>query len=139
MKASRVLAAVATLGTAFAFAVAVPGTALASASHCNPNPLQDANECTTVIGSGLYVDSISGVTFNNLVVDIPNLRIRVYGPGNKTFTSCGKFTLKGPFLKGPVCLWKNPKPHVKMPAGDYCTQVAQRSRILSTECVGVHA
>src|SRR2546429_1124839 len=119
MKAARALAVAATLGTALAFATAVPGTAMASASHCNPNPLQDANECTTVSGSGLYVADISGVTFNNLVVDIPNLHIRIYGPKNKTLKSCGKFTLHGPFGKGPVCLWQNPKPHVKMPAGDY--------------------
>jgi hypothetical protein len=119
--------------------VAIPRTA----TNCNPNPLQSANECTTVVGTGTYVDSISGVTFSNVPYNITRVHIQIYRASDgHTFKNCSEFTLPG-FGKGPVCLWVNPTPHVHVPAGDYCSKAWEFTGSgyveLSAECVNVHA
>jgi hypothetical protein len=107
---------------------------------CNPNPLELANECTTVVGTGLYVDSISGVTFSNVYYDLTKVHIQIYGP-HGTIHNCSAFTLHG-LGKGPVCLWVNPHPATHVTAGDYCSKAWQQVGSgyvgLSAECVNVH-
>jgi hypothetical protein len=109
-------------------------------SGCNPNLLEAASECTTVVGGGLYITSISGVTFSNVLYEITRVHIQVYGPRG-TIHNCGTFNL--PALgEGPVCQWVNPTPHARMPAGNYCTKAWTQSGSayvgLSAECVDVH-
>lgn len=111
-----------------------------TATDCNPNPIQAANECTTVVGTGTYVDSISGQLFSNDLEELTALHIEIYGP-NGTIHNCAAFNLAAGGVSEP-CLWVNPAPHVHVTAGDYCTKAWQRIgstyHVISTECVDVH-
>jgi hypothetical protein len=122
----------------------VPATASATDTECNPNPFQSANECTKVVGTGLYVDSIGGQLFSNTYDFLRDVHIEIYGPGKhgpRFLHNCASFTLD-PLGVSDVCLWVNPEPHVRVRAGDYCSQawqwLHQQWIVVSTECVGVH-
>jgi hypothetical protein len=114
-----------------------------SASNCNPNPLLSASECTTVIGHGLKVKSVSGYAVSNLLFTTLNhLHIEIYGPRGKKVKNCGEFNLS-PLAKGPVCTWHNPHPNKNVRKGNWCSRVWQRVGkgkydILSNECIPVH-
>ncbi len=112
-----------------------------SATECNPNPLTTVDECTSVKGTGLYVDSIGGQTFSNVPYYVDNVHIEIYGPHGHIH-NCSQFNL-GPFGASPVCLWVNPTPHVHVTAGDYCSRawehVGSGYVDLSNECVNVHS
>lgn len=119
-----------------------PGVIPLTGSSCNPDILEAASECTTVTGSGLYIDSISGVTFSNVVYTLDDLHIEIYGPQGHIF-NCAQFNLGGGGKSEP-CLWVNPDGgSLKEPAGDYCSRVWQYNgsgyTVLSAECVNVHA
>jgi hypothetical protein len=125
-------------------AALVPATAYASATNCNPNPLQEANECTSVKGTGLYVDSIGGQLFSNTYAEIDHVHIEIYGPHGHIH-NCGEFNL-APLGVSEPCVWVNPHPHIHVTAGDYCSRAWERIGsgerakyfVLSAECVGVH-
>lgn len=123
--------------------VAVPATTvMASATDCNPNPLTTVDECTSVKGTGLYVDSIGGQTFSNVPYNVDAVHIEIYGPHGH-IKNCPAFNL-GPFGASPVCLWVNPTPHVHVTAGDYCSRAWEylggtNYADLSNECVNVHS
>ena len=107
-----------------------------TATECNPNPLTVVDECTTVVGTGTYVDSISGQTFSNSFGDLDNIHIEIYGPGGK-IKRCANFDL-GPLGVSDSCLWVNPHPHVHVTAGNYCSRAINSSgSYLSSECVDV--
>lgn len=129
-------AAVASPGHA-SHAMAVPLTA----TECNPNPIQSANECTTVVGTGLYVDHISGTLFSNSLEDLTKIHIQIYGP-HGTLHNCAQFTLPALGVSDP-CLWLNPTPSVHVTAGNYCSRAWQKIGsafyVVSTECVDVHS
>lgn len=107
-----------------------------TATECNPNPLTVVDECTTVVGTGTYVDSISGQTFSNVITDLDNIHIEIYGPGGK-IKRCNNFNL-GAYGVSPSCLWVNPHPHVHVTTGNYCSRAINSSgSYLSSECVDV--
>jgi hypothetical protein len=113
-----------------------------SATECNPNPLESANECTSVVGKGLIIEHISGVTFSNVPFAIDRVHIQIYGP-NGTLKNCPSFRLPG-FGKGKTCLWTNPHPHIKVKAGNYCSKAWEETSTkpvhfteLSAECIKV--
>ena len=139
--------------------LAVPGRALAattSASHahlvkaprpytagpyCNNYPTGAWANCTTVIGSGLKITSISGFTVNDSGLTEKNMHVQIYGP-NGTIKNCGTFTLNSP--NGPTCTWTNPSPNTNETAGSYCSVTWQLEsdgtyRDSGAECIGVHA
>jgi hypothetical protein len=107
-----------------------------SATNCNPNPLLPVSECTTVIGSGLKIKSLSGYAVNNLGIPINDVHIELYGPRGK-IKRCGDFNL-APFGVGPVCTWHNPHPNKKVRKGNYCSRAIEITSDLSNECIPVH-
>jgi hypothetical protein len=114
-----------------------------SATSCNPNPLLAASECTTVIGHGLKVKSVSGFAVSNLpFTTLHHLHIEIYGPRGKKVKNCGEFSLS-PGAQGPVCTWHNPHPNKNVRKGNWCSRVWQKVgkkkyQILSNECIPVH-
>lgn len=110
--------------------------------YCNNYPSGAWANCTTVIGSGLKITSISGYTVNDGTATEKNMHVQIYGP-NGTIKNCGTFTLPlGGF--GPTCTWTNPSPNATEPAGSYCSVTWQREsdgtyRDSGAECIGVHA
>jgi hypothetical protein len=140
--------------------LALPGRALAatpSASHahlvkaprpdsagpyCNNYPSGGWANCTTVIGSGLKITSISGFAVDDAGVQEKNMHVEIYGPRG-AIKNCGTFTLNYP-NKGPTCTWTNPSPNTNEPAGSYCSVTWQFEsdgtyRDSGAECIGVHA
>lgn len=118
---------------------AVPDTG----SACNPDILEVVSECTVVTGTGLYVDSIGGQTFSNVVYTLDDLHIEIYGPKGH-IANCPQFNLPGGGVSEP-CVWVNPHGNsIKEPAGDYCSRVWQYDgdghySVLSAECIDVHS
>jgi hypothetical protein len=114
--------------------------ALATGTGCNPDPFSQVQECTTVVGSGLRISSISGWTVNNTSSTFDNLHIEIYGPQGH-LGNCNVFSL-GNLATGPTCVWRNPSPLVDRVGGDYCSRVWQlfngRYTVGSSECVNVH-
>lgn len=112
----------------------------ASATDCNPNPLTVATECTTVLGSGLKISQITGITINNTSGDVTDVHIQIYGP-NGTIQNCPAQTLPADSTIG--CTWKNPNPNATNTAGDYCSKAWEYLgggyyAALSVECIDVH-
>jgi len=137
--AGALLLAVASAAPASA-ALARPAVArvITSQSNCNNNPLEFVEECTSVNGSGLHINSLSGVA-HNLTIPIPNVHIELYGPRG-LIKNCPAQLL---FLTSPTCTWS---PNANEPAGDYCsaaweapTSPGSTYKELNVECVGVHA
>ena len=140
--------------------LALPGRALAAtkpASHgnlvkrpvpysagpyCNNYPTGGWANCTTVIGSGLKITSISGFAVDDIGVQLKNMHVEIYGPKG-AIKNCGTFTLNYP-INGPTCTWTNPSPNTNEPAGDYCSVTWQLEsdgtyQDSGAECIGVHA
>jgi hypothetical protein len=98
--------------------------------------------CTTVVGGGLKITSISGYTVNYLRGSQSNMHVEIYGP-NGLIKNCAPFTLPGGG-QGPTCTWNNPNPNATMTAGDYCSVAWQYQgnnyyEEGAPECIGVHA
>jgi hypothetical protein len=157
-KVSLVLAATAVL----LIGLALPGRAMAAtAAHsharlaqgqtkiipftgsgCNTQGLANWYNCTTVVGSGLKITSVSGYTLNYARSSLSNMHVEIYGP-NGLIKNCSPFTLPGGG-QGPTCTWTNPSPNATMTAGDYCSVAWQYQGNNyyaegAPECIGVHA
>jgi hypothetical protein len=158
LRAGLVVAAAAAL----TLGLALPGRALASTAsvsqsdlakapavvpysagpYCNNYPLGAWANCTTVIGTGLKITSISGFTVNDVNVAEKNMHVQIYGP-NGTIKNCGTFTVQAA-SNGPTCTWTNPSPNTNEPAGSYCSVTWQLEsngtyQDSGAECIGVHA
>jgi hypothetical protein len=110
--------------------------------YCNNYPSGAWANCTTVIGTGLKITSISGFTVNDVNVTEKNMHVQIYGP-NGTIKNCGTFSVAGGAF-GPTCTWTNPSPNTNEPAGDYCSVTWQLEsngtyQDSGAECIGVHA
>lgn len=109
--------------------------------YCNNYPTGDWANCTTVIGSGLKITSISGFTVDDGGIQEKNMHVEIYGPKG-VIKNCGTFTLNYP--NGPTCTWTNPSPNTNEPAGSYCSVTWQLEsngtyQDSGAECIGVHA
>jgi hypothetical protein len=135
----RALAATATVSHADPAALVRPDSA---GPYCNNYPLGGWANCTTVIGSGLKITSISGFAVDDAGVQLKNMHVQIYGPKG-TLKNCGTFTLNYP-TNGPTCTWTNPSPNTNEPAGSYCSVTWQLEsdgtyQDSGAECIGVHA
>jgi hypothetical protein len=115
--------------------VASAPPAFASASHCNESPFEVVRECTSVTGSGLHIDSLSGWA-NNLTIPINNFHIELYGPRGH-IKNCPVQTL---VFTSTTCTWS---PHANEPKGDYCSRAWAKNidgtyKQVGVECIGVH-
>lgn len=144
-RTSLIVAGAAILGGAFALSGGVANASVSaadaipfSASACEP--LLFDTECTSVVGTGLKITSISGYFY---AADLPvnGIHIEIYGPRG-LIKNCGQYnqTTK----HGPTCTWTNPSPNTNEPAGSYCTEAWQNQgsngySSLSVECIGVHS
>ena len=113
----------------------------ATGTGCNPDPVSPVTECTTVVGTGLKISSISGWTVNETFGTFnKSLHIEIYGPQGH-LGNCNPFSL-GPLATGPTCVWRNPHPNVNRKGGNYCSRVWRLAgghySVLSAECVKVH-
>jgi hypothetical protein len=114
-------------------------------SGCNFSTLAHWYNCTTVNGSGLKINFVSGYAVDGGGnASFPSMHVEVYGP-NGHIANCGTFTLgASQGTTGPICKWTNPSPGATMRAGDYCTVTWQSEgggnfREGGPECVNVHA
>jgi hypothetical protein len=112
-----------------------------SATECNPNPIQAGSQCTSVKGTGTYVDSIGAQFHSRDYGDLDHLHQEIYGPGG-LIENCKPFDLS-PLGVSDVCLWVNPHPHVHVTQGNYCSRTWQvinkKDFIVSSECVDVRS
>ena len=114
----------------------------ATGSGCNEFTLAPWYNCTTVAGSGLKVQSISGYVHNPDDGTLSNMHVEIYGP-NGLIQNCATFSV-GPDDNGPICKWTNPTPNTNRPAGDYCSVTWQYEGGNSyeeggPECIDVHS
>lgn len=155
-KIGIVLAAIPLLGLVLAgpAAAATPSSSHTAFSHrgstivpdtgsgCNIATLAPWYNCTTVNGSGLKINFVSGYVHNPADGGLSNLHVEIYGPRG-LIKNCGTFSVGGAD-NGPICKWTNPSPNTNEPAGDYCSVTWQYEGGNSyeeggPECVGVHA
>jgi len=132
---------VAALSFSLPKAASASTTIPASAATCNPDPFPDVHECTSVVGSGLKIKTVTGwVRLDVTDPGIANVHIEIYGPRGHIANCRSFFLTRG--TSSPKCTWKNPHPGANMPAGDYCSRSWQKDGsayyILSVECIGVH-
>jgi hypothetical protein len=122
--------------------LAHPVIPFSAGPYCNNYPAGAWANCTTVIGSGLKITSISGFMVNDVNVTEKNMHVEIYGP-NGLIKNCGTFSVAGGSL-GPTCTWTNPSPNANEPAGSYCSVSWQLEsngtyQDSGAECIGVHA
>ena len=111
-------------------------------SGCNEFTLAPWYNCTTVTGSGLKIQSVSGYVHNPDDGTLSNMHVEIYGPKG-LIQNCGTFSV-GADDNGPICKWTNPSPNTNEPAGDYCSVTWQYEGGNSyeeggPECVNVHS
>ena len=111
-------------------------------SGCNEFTLAPWYNCTTVTGSGLKIQSVSGYVVNPDDGTLSNMHVEIYGPKG-LIQNCGTFSV-GADENGPICKWTNPSPNTSEPAGDYCSVTWQYEGGNSyeeggPECVDVHS
>jgi hypothetical protein len=144
-RTSLIAAGVAILGGAFALSggvakasVSAPSVIPFSASGCE-RFLFDT-ECTSVVGSGLKITSISGY-FDAADLPYNGLHIEIFGPKG-LIKNCPQYNQTTEI--GPTCSWTNPSPNTNEPAGNYCTEAWQNQGSngysgISTLCIDVHS
>lgn len=144
-KAAIAAVAIVLLGLVFsgsASATGRPAVVRHTGSGCNFATLAPWYNCTTVNGSGLKINYISGYVHNPADGPLSNLHVEIYGPKG-LIKNCGTFSV-GASDDGPICKWTNPSPGTNEPAGDYCTVTWQYEGGNSyeeggPECIGVHS
>lgn len=115
------------------------GVAHAGATTCSTRiPGIDVQECTSVVGSGLKITSISG----RLLVDKTGgtYHIEIFGP-HGLIKNCASYKQTTTSF-GPWCTFNTADPNVNNVAGDYCSEGWEFEggttwRAMATECIGV--
>jgi hypothetical protein len=135
-------AAVTTPTSAAAITYTAASLVPATGSGCNEFTLAPWYNCTTVTGSGLKIQSVSGYVHNPDDGTLSNMHVELYGPDG-LIQNCGTFSV-GADDNGPICKWTNPSPNTNEPAGDYCSVTWQYEGGNSyeeggPECVDVHS
>lgn len=131
-----------TSATAGATTYSTTGVTPDTGSGCNEFTLAPWYNCTTVDGSGLKIDYVSGYVHNPDDGTLSKMHVEIYGPKG-LIKNCGSFSV-GADDNGPICKWTNPRPNTNEPAGDYCSVTWQYEGGNSyeeggAECVDVHS
>ncbi|HZP52117.1 hypothetical protein [Actinocrinis sp.] len=116
-----------------------PVTAMATGAGCYGGPPGEprGEECTTVVGSGLEITSISGQYKD--ADQTYTLYIDFYGP-NGHITNTGNITVSAGHSTS-VYTWHNPHPTALMTPGYYCTEaiIANTGAAIWSDCIEVHS